>query len=108
MAHSKNKIRNDEFDRLHAEFETLRGDFLSLAQELKSFARHEERMLGDRANERVVALKSSGLEQLEMAKNYALDAAKTAEERVRDHPGYAVAGAAALGFLLGAITLRRR
>jgi len=108
MAHSKSKIRTDEYDRLHADFDILRDDFQSLAQELKAFAQHEEHMLGDRASERVVALKAAGEQQLELAKTYAFDAAKGAEDTVRRHPGYAVAGAATLGFLLGAIALRRR
>jgi len=108
MARAKEKIQHDEYDRLRAEFDTLRDDLASLAGELKSFARDKEQTLADRTNERVVALKSAGEHQLELARTYALDAAKSAEKTVREHPAYAVAGAAALGFLLGAITLRRR
>ena len=65
-------------------------------------------MLGEKASDRVVALKDAGEHQLDMAKRYAVDAGRAAETTVREHPGYAVAGAAALGFLLGALTLRRR
>jgi len=108
MAQAKAKTQNPDYEKLREEFDTLRSDFRSLTRELKAFARHEERTLADRANERVVALKSAGEHQYELARDYAIDAAKTAEETVREHPGYAVAGAAALGFLLGAFTVRRR
>jgi len=108
MAHSKVKIQKDESQRLREEFDTLRADFVSLARELKSYAEHEGRGLEDTASDRVVALKSVGERQFEAAKGYAVDAAKAAEEGVRAHPGYAVAGAAAVGFLLGAFTTHRR
>ena len=102
MAHGKMKHQNDETERLREEFDRLRTDFSSLARELKSYAEHEERVLGDMTSDRVVALKKAGEHQLDLAKRYAADAGRVAETTVRDHPGYAVAGAAALGFLLGA------
>ena len=108
MAHAKSKLHTDDFDRLRTECETLCGDVALLVQDLKTFARAEERSLADRAGERVVALKSTGEQQLDLAKARARDAAQAAEKTVREHPGYAVAGAAALGFLIGALTLRRR
>jgi len=108
MAHTKTKLHHDDTDRLREEFDTLRSDFQSLARELRSFARHEEEALEGKASDRVVALKTAGEHQLELAKRYAADAGKAAEKTVREHPGYAVAGAAAVGFLLGALTLRHR
>lgn len=107
MAHSKMKIHTDESERLRAEFDNLREDVMALAHDLKAYAQHEERALGERANDRVVSLKTTGAEQFEAARTYAVEAAKTAETTVREHPAYAVAGAAALGFLLGAFTVRR-
>ncbi|MCB1339415.1 MAG: DUF883 family protein, partial [Maritimibacter sp.] len=59
-------------------------------------------------SERVVALRAAGEHRLEEIRTRATEAAKRAETTVREHPAYAVAGAAALGFLLGALTLRRR
>lgn len=108
MAHGRAKIPKDETARLREEFDNLRTDFLSLAQELKAYAEHEQHAFEDRASDRVVALRAASERQLEAAKGYALDAAKAAENGVREHPGYAVAGAAALGFLIGAFTTRRR
>ena len=108
MAHSKTRLDHDETDRLREEFDTLRSDFRSLARELRAYGEHEEHALGGRAEERIVALKAAGAHQFETAKRYAADAGRAAETGVREHPGYAVAGAAALGFLLGALTLRRR
>lgn len=108
MAHAKEKLLHEDTDRLREEFDALRHDFRSLARDLKTFAAHEERALGDQAGDRIVALKAVGERQIEMAKRYAADAGKAAENTVREHPAYAVAGAAALGFLIGALTLRRR
>lgn len=108
MAHAKEKIENVEYERLRNEFENLRSDFLSLTRELRSYARHEERALAEKANDRVVALKSAGEQQLDLAREYVIEGAETAENMVREHPAYAVAGATALGFLLGAFTARRR
>lgn len=108
MAHAKEKLLHEDTDRLREEFDTLRRDFRSLARELKTFAEHEERALAEEAGGRIVSLKAAGERQLDMARRYAVDAGKAAGETVRAHPGYAVAGAAALGFLIGALTLRRR
>jgi ElaB/YqjD/DUF883 family membrane-anchored ribosome-binding protein len=108
MAHSKMKIQKDDTEQLRREFDNLREDFVSMARELKSYAGHQGRSVEEAASDRVVALKSVGERQLEAAKSYAVDAAKAAEEGVRAHPGYSVAGAAALGFLLGVVTARRR
>lgn len=107
MAHTKLKTKADETERLRKEFDNLREDFMSLTRELRSYAQNEERALGERASERVVSLKSAGERQYETAKHYAVDAAKTAETTVREHPAYAVAGAAVLGFLVGAFAVRR-
>ena len=107
MAHSKMKPRKDDSEHLREEFDNLRADFASLARELKSYAEQSGRTLEDSTSDRVVALKTAGERQFESAKGYALDAAKAAEDGVRAHPGYAVAGAAALGFLLGAFTMKR-
>ncbi|MCB1350185.1 MAG: hypothetical protein KDK11_16670 [Maritimibacter sp.] len=113
MAHGKTRLHKDETDRLREEFDNLRTDFASLARELKAYVEHEEHLLGDRVlggrtSDRVVALKQAGAHQLDLAKRYAADAGKAAETTLRDHPGYVVAGAAALGFLVGAFALRRR
>lgn len=108
MAHAKTKLQNEDTQRLREEFETLRADFASLTRELKSFVDHERRGFDGAAGDRVVALKAMGEHQLDLAKRYAADAGRAAEDTVREHPGYAVAGAAALGFLLGAFTLRHR
>jgi len=108
MAHGKTKLPHAETERLREEFDNLRTDFTSLARELKSYAEHEERALGGKTSDRVVALRDVGEHQLELAKRYAADAGRVAQTTAREHPGYAVASAAALGFLLGAFTLRRR
>lgn len=108
MAHRKPKLHTDDTERLREEFDALRDDFASLTRELRTFAEHEERILGAKASDRVVALKQIGAEQFDLARRYAVDAGKAAETTVRQHPGYAVAGLAALGFLVGALALRRR
>ena len=108
MAHRKTKLPHDDTENLREEFDRLRTDFTSLARALKAYAGNEDKLLGDMTGDRVVALKKAGEHQLDLAKRYAADGARVAEKSVREHPGYAVAGAAALGFLLGAYALRRR
>lgn len=112
MAHGKTRTHKDETDLLREEFDALRDDFAALAGTLKAYAEKEGQRLGekavDRADNRVVALKQAGAHQLDLAKRYAADAGKAAETTLREHPGYVVAGAAALGFLVGALTGRRR
>ncbi|MCB1359213.1 MAG: hypothetical protein KDK53_22820 [Maritimibacter sp.] len=108
MAHAKSRTHNDETEMLRAEFDALRDDFAALAGTLRSLAETEERRLGATAGDRVVALKQAGAHQLDLAKRYAADAGKAAETTLREHPGYVVAGAAALGFLVGALAGRRR
>lgn len=108
MAHGKLKTHQDDTDHLREEFETLRSDFMALARDLRSYAEHENRALADKTSDRVVSLKAAGQHQLDIARGYAGEAVKAAETTVREHPGYAVAGAAAAGFLVGALATRRR
>ena len=108
MAHGKTRLHKDETDLLREEFDALRDDFAALAGTLKAYAETEELRLGDKASDRLVALKQAGAHQLDIARRYAADAGKAAETTLREHPAYVVAGAAALGFLVGALTGRRR
>lgn len=107
MATSKRR-HSDPLEDLRVDFEMLREDVGALAQIMKEEVRFQEKDLAGKASERVVALRSAGEHRLEEIRTRATEAAKRAETTVREHPGYAVAGAAALGFMLGALALRRR
>lgn len=105
MAQAKQNTRDTE--DLMKEVAALREDFGAIAKELKSLAGAERDNMSSKAAERVVALKSAGERRLEDASEMATNAAHGASDFVKDHPATSIAGAAALGFLFGALTSRR-
>lgn len=107
MANSKTRQSNPTED-LRKDFEALRDDVGALAEMLKDQALESRSRAADAAADRVVALKAASQERLDEIRARATDAAKSAEDVVRRNPAYSVAGAAAAGFLLGALTARRR
>lgn len=107
MAQTK-RHQTDPLEDLRRDFEALREDVGALAQVFKDEARLRQRELTDSATDRVVALRSASEERLDEIRDRATLAAHRAEDVVRRNPAYAVGGAAALGFLVGAIFSRRR
>lgn len=114
---------------LKREFDSLKKDFGALTRELRAFAEAQERSLARRASEgareagsmaaetmdaavdsiRDAAgnLRDSGEQHVQRLREIAEQAGAGAEEMVRERPGATLAGAAALGFLVGALTARR-
>ncbi len=114
---------------LKREFDSLKADLGGLAKELRAYAASQERSLGQRAadtasatagtmrdaagtmRDNVSTLRDAvlerGDEQLQSLRAFAETAAGNAEDMVRQHPGSTVAGAAAVGFLIGALMARR-
>lgn len=101
------KQTTPDTDALMKEVEALRKDFGALTQELKSLAQDSSESLSARAADRVVALKTKGERQLEEASALAGKAAEDASDYVKKKPATSMAGAAALGFVVGALTARR-
>ncbi|GAB1378862.1 DUF883 C-terminal domain-containing protein [Pararhodobacter aggregans] len=114
---------------LKRDFDALKADLGNLTKELRAFAQAQERSLSQRATETAQAaangvvgtaqaaangflgategLRETGAQQAQNLRSLAEQATSGAEELVREHPAGTVAGAAAIGFLVGALAARR-
>ncbi|MCB1391104.1 MAG: DUF883 family protein [Rhodobacteraceae bacterium] len=103
---------------LKRDFDALKADLGALTNELRAFAQAQERSLSQRATQTAQAaangvlgategLRESGAQQVQNLRALAEQATSGAEDLVREHPAGTVAGAAALGFLVGALAARR-
>ena len=92
---------------MRRDFDALRKDVSALTDVMKQYATLQESNLRAAANDRIVSLKSAGEDQLDELRQRAEQTAADAQEMVRKNPGYSVAGAAAIGFIIGALTARR-
>ena len=94
-------------DEMRRDFDALRRDVSSLTEVVKQYAQLQESNLKTMANDRIVSLKAAGEDQIEHLRSRAEQTVRDAEGYVRQNPTNAVAGAAALGFIIGAIFSRR-
>lgn len=90
-----------------AELETLRADFSSLTAEVNKLVKVQTAAAKDGASERVVELKSAGKREMDKVGELASQSAEDAEKFVKANPAGSVAGAAAVGFVLGALMSRK-
>lgn len=101
-----NKAQTSPAD-VKSEIETLRADFASLAAEVNNLVKAQTEAAKEGAAERVVELKSAGQRELEKVGAAATKSAEDAEQFVKANPAGSVAGAAAIGFALGALLARK-
>ncbi|PWE28001.1 hypothetical protein [Pararhodobacter marinus] len=104
--------------QLKREFDALKADLGALAHEMRAYAQAQESSLSSRAQAKAntaadaargaaESLFSGADHQFQHIRQFAESAAGGAEDMVRERPAAIVAGAAAIGFLVGALAARK-
>ncbi|WP_417249296.1 hypothetical protein [Celeribacter sp.] len=90
-----------------AELETLRADFGALAKEVNSLVQMQAAAAKEGVSERASELQSASQRELDRLGKAATASVEEAETFVKSNPAGSVAGAAAVGFALGALLARK-
>ena len=98
---------SDKADDVKGDFDALKADLGALTGELKRFLAAQNASFGQKAVETAGVVRDASEQQLAALRDMAQNAAGSAETLARKHPVGTVAGAALLGFAIGALATRR-